>query len=110
MKVDVWGLAFIAALVVGVVYISQSGARAHAAAAAPADGGALCKRDITSFVAFKDPASVRVNSVVPNPQRPGRFEMSVSAKNSFGGYGDPITCACGAPNGAVTDIHCDGAL
>jgi hypothetical protein len=74
-------------------------------------GDQLCSRDLKQFVQFKDPDSVRINSVKPNEQRPGRYWMSVSAKNSYGGYGDPTTCSCGtdASAGRVTDLYCDGA-
>lgn len=73
-------------------------------------GDQLCSRDLKQFVQFKDPDSVRINSVVPNEQRPGRYTMSVSAKNSYGGYGDPSTCSCGTdvPAGRVTDLYCGG--
>lgn len=105
MKVDLWGGVFIGAMVLGVVYIAQTGARANAVA--PVDGAQMCQRDLTSFVSFKDPQSVRVNYIKPNPNREGRYEMSVSAKNSFGGYADATLCTCGTKAGAVTDLHCD---
>ncbi len=82
-------------------------APATLSAAAPS-GDQLCRAALKTFVTFKDPDSVKINSVTPNDQRPGRYLMSVSAKNSMGGYGDPIACTCGAPADTVTDLHCDG--
>lgn len=78
----------------------------------PLTGAQLCTRDLTKFVQFKDPSSVLVNSVEPNDQRPGRYWMSVSAKNGFGGYNAPTMCSCGSDTttGVVTDLHCDGAF
>lgn len=75
-------------------------------AAAPS-GEELCRRDLKTFVKFNDPDSVRINSVTSNTERPGRYMMSVSAKNAMGGYGDPVACTCGAPADKVTDLHCD---
>jgi hypothetical protein len=82
-------------------------AAVSAPAQVAASGESLCRANLTKLVAFKDPASVRINSVTPNPDRAGRFFMSVSAKNSFGGYGDAITCTCGTDVGVTLDMHCD---
>ncbi len=102
-------LSFILALA------SACSKKVDAPSAAPApvavvsvSGDQLCTGSLKKFVTFKDPDSVRVNSVEPNDKVPGRFYLSVSAKNSYGGYGDAVTCTCGTANGAVTDMHCDG--
>lgn len=105
------------AIVAAVAGCSKSPTQAAAPVAstsvseAKLTGGELCRRDLKIFVRFNDPNSVRIHSVEANAQRPGRYMMSVSAKNAMGGYGEPTTCTCGtdAAKGVVTDLHCDTA-
>jgi hypothetical protein len=55
----------------------------------------ICRRDLLDHVTFKDPESVRIRSVAPeSTHTAGHHRMSVSAKNSFGGYGTPLACDC----------------
>lgn len=74
-------------------------------------GDQLCERDLQKFVTFRDPESVKINSIEPNPDRPGRYFLSVSAKNGVGGYNMPVNCTCGTDvsKALTTDMHCDGS-
>lgn len=67
---------------------------APAKVAAAASGEQLCRRDLTVHVKFKDPDSVRINSIKASGHTVEHYDMSVSAKNSYGGYGDPMECSC----------------
>lgn len=100
-----WVIGLVGAAFVVPALLQQPAAAPPASAGLT--GGEMCVRDLTRFVQFKDPASVRINSVEPNLQRPGRYFLSVSGKNSFGGYADPVTCTCGTAVDRVTDLHCD---
>ena len=84
---------------------------AKPAAVAALSGEQICSRDLKQHVQFKDPDSVRVNSIQPNGVNGTNehlYMMSVSAKNSYGGYGDPMRCSCSADltTGRVTYLFC----
>lgn len=73
-------------------------------------GDQICVRDLKSHVVFKDPDSVRVNKVSAGDEKASFYNMSVSAKNSYGGYGDSITCSC-TPKVATDEViylYCEG--
>ena len=75
-------------------------------------GEKLCRRDIAKHVQFRDPESVRINSIAAgNLMKAGQhYTMSVSAKNGFGGYANPTECSCVAdvPNDRLEYMFCPG--
>lgn len=81
---------------------------AIAATTAKLSGADLCRRDLKSFITFRDPDSVKINSVVQDDELKDFFKMSVSAKNGFGGYANPTPCSCTADvaTGKVTYLFC----
>jgi len=76
------------------------------AVAAPPTAEQLCRRDVATQGGFKDPESVRIRSATPTGGN--HFNLIVSAKNSYGGYGAPLLCQCkGDPTqGKVTYLFC----
>lgn len=108
-------VGLVAAPAIGAYFYSADKTPAAAkGAAAPepvkVSGGQICIRDLTQHVQFKDPASVRTNSVQPDEVNANLYRMSVSAKNSYGGYGDPMRCSCAVDPvaGLVTYLYCAG--
>lgn len=103
-------LSVASALVFGLTYSSAKApaVESQPSAVAALSGEQICSRDLKQHVQFNDPDSVRINSVTPNDLRPGRYWMSVSAKNAYGGYGDPLSCSCGVDttSAKALDIHC----
>lgn len=112
MKTNKLALGVFAAAAVGAAALAlypRAPAVAAASASTSLTGEQLCRKDLVAMVQFRDPASVRINSVQPNPDRAGRYFLSVSAKNAYGGYGAPFTCSCGTDvsAGVTLDMHCD---
>lgn len=108
MKTALLPLVFCTVLFAGCSKAPTGVSAPATVAVAEVPGDLLCRAELKTFVKFNDPESVRINSVAPNPDRPGRFLMSVSAKNAMGGYGNLVNCTCGTAKQAVTDMHCDG--
>lgn len=72
-------------------------------------GAELCARNLKVFVTFPDPDSVKIHSIEPNQDRPGRYFLSVSANTSAGGDNSTMRCNCETDlsKGKVTDMYCD---
>lgn len=70
---------------------------------------AQCRHALVNHQAFKDPGSVIVRDIWISPKEPNHVMLTVSAKNSFGGFGNKVTCDCIAESGSPTvkAMHCE---
>jgi len=94
------------ALALCATLASCSKAPVPVAVAAAPTAEQICRRDVAAQGNFRDPESVRIRSVKPNGGN--HFNIIVSAKNAYGGYGDPMRCQCkGDPEvGKITYLFC----
>jgi len=93
---NVFTLAILATLVAACSKAPQDAgaARVQTVSTVATSGEQLCQRDIAKHVQFKDPDSIRINSIKASGHTVEHYDMLVSAKNSYGGYGAPMQCQC----------------